>query len=83
MTGTPGCAFVRANVMLTFLPATAHGEVGAPPHAAGPAVMLAGKTTGVLTAASKVEVTMFPLEPAAANDGAVLVAPAVSRPFAP
>jgi hypothetical protein len=66
--------------MLTFLPATAHGVLA--PHTP-PAVMLAGNTTGVLTAASNVEVTKFPLEPAAAKEGAVLVAPAVSNPFDP
>lgn len=87
VTGTPCWMFaapVRLNTTLTVLPANWHGFGAAgtaAPHVPGVAAPF---TVGIWTANGlNVEVTMFPLDPAAANDGAVLVAPAVSRPFAP
>jgi hypothetical protein len=71
------------STSVTWLPAVWHGVVPAPPHVAATEMILLAKTVGVRAAESNVDDTRFPLEPAAAKDGAVLVAPAVNRPFAP
>jgi len=84
--GTPCWMFaapVKLKTIVTVLPASWHG-FGAAGTAAPQVPGVAAPTiVGALAAAENVEVTMFPLEPAAANDGEVLVAPAVSRPFDP
>jgi hypothetical protein len=82
-TGMPAWMIVEVKFTLTDFPATWHGTgVGGAvaPHVAALAAPL---TTGTFGVTSKVEVTRFPLEPAAANEGEVLVAPAVRRPFDP
>jgi hypothetical protein len=68
---------------VTVLPANWHGFGAAGTAAAHVPAEAAPDTVGALTAAANVEVTRFPLDPAAAKEGAVLVAPAVSSPFDP